>query len=390
MKKILYLMYRFPYPLDKGDKLRAFNFIKELSKNYELQLISIIDEDIDPSWINIVKKYVAKIHLINFSKKKLFKNIVLNLFNGKPFQNAFVYDKKIQKEIQKIIDNEKFDYAICLMVRASEYLDKINVRKILDYQDTLSIGFKRRAEKSKFIKKLFYMIEAKRLENFEKKIFDKYNIKLIITEEDRKYINHKDKEQIIVVPNGIDLEYFSAKTAEKRDFDLLFVGNMQYEPNILCVKYIVSQIFPLILKHRPNAKLMIAGADPTDEIKRLQNDNVVITGRLDDIREAYLRGKVFLAPLNTGTGLQNKLLEAMAMQVPVVTSELCNKALNAKENYEILIGRTPKEYANHCLNLLNNEEIYYKIQANAYSFVKSNFSWEKNVQILKNFIDKLN
>ncbi|MEJ5244944.1 MAG: glycosyltransferase [Bacteroidota bacterium] len=385
--KLLYLMYRFPYPLDKGDKLRAFHFIKHLSKYHEIDLLSIIDEKIDDESRDILKMYVNNIFEIKFSKLKLVKNLLLNLFNGKPFQNAFVYDKSIKKQVERIIKSEKYDYAICLMIRPADYLKGIKIRKMLDYQDALSIGFERRSKKNKLFGRFFYQKEANRLRNYEVEIFDEFEDKIIITEEDRKYINRDDREKIVVVPNGIDLDFFMPLKNFERKFDLLFVGNMQYEPNVLCVKYIVNEILPIIQKAKPDTTIMIAGADPKNEVLALKRKNVIITGRLDDIREAYSQGKVFLAPMQTGTGLQNKLLEAMAMRLPVVTSELCNKAIQAKDNVEILIGRNPEEYAQHCINLLNNSTFSNTISENAYNFVKTNYSWEKNVRILNSIID---
>jgi len=381
-------MYRFPFPLDKGDKLRAFNFIRELSKYYEIDLLSIVDEKVDDLSKEIVKKYVKKIYEIKFSRLKIIKNLFLNLFNGKPFQNAFVYDKSIKKQVENIIENGGYDYAICLMIRPADYLKGIRIRKMLDYQDALSIGFERRSKKSNFWGRFFYQTEANRLRKYEQKIFDEYDDKIIITAEDRQYINRDDKEKIVVVPNGIDLAFFLPKNNVEKKIDLLFVGNMQYEPNVLCVKYIVQKILPIIQKSKSDVTLMIAGADPKNEVLELQRENVIITGRLNDIREAYSQGKVFLAPMQTGTGLQNKLLEAMAMRLPVVSSELCNKAINAKENIEILIGRKPEEYAQHCINLLNNSLLRDTISENALNFVKTNYSWGKNVSILKDLIDK--
>ena len=387
--KILYLMYRFPYPLDKGDKLRAFNFIKQLSKNHEIYLVSIIDEIIEPQWLEILKKYTTKIYLVKQSKIKLIKNLLVNLFNGKPLQNAFVYDKALKNQIKTIIEETECDIAICLMVRPAEYLIGTKIKKILDYQDALSIGFERRSKKSSFPRSLFYKMEAERLKKFERFLFDKFDLKLIITDEDKKHINHQDKYKIVVIQNGIDTSYFTPELDTKRDIDILFVGNMQYEPNILCVKYIVNEILPRIKLHKSNIKLMIAGAEPTKEVQSLADEDVIITGKLDDIRQAYNRGKIFLAPMQTGTGLQNKLLEAMAMKLPVVTSELCNKALLAKENEQILIGRSPSEYAEHCIELLNDSFLYEKISNNGYNFVINNFSWEHNIKKLNELIDNI-
>ncbi len=381
--KILYIMYRFPYPLDKGDKLRAYNQIRYLSKANDIYLCSVIDEPLLDAHYAEIEPFTKKIFKFKIKKSTFYKNLLLNFISGRPLQNAYSFDKGIKKEIEQIIKREAIDAAICLMVRPAEYLTDASIPKLLDYQDAISIGFKRRSKEGSLLKRMLYSSEARRLAKFEQMIFDKYDYKAIITAEDRKYINHRRRDEIYIIGNGIDTEYFQSSDAEKTH-ELLFVGNMQYEPNVLSMRYLVSEILPIIRLSLPQVKLMIAGADPVDEIKALQSENITVTGRLADIRDAYNQGTIFIAPMQTGTGLQNKLLEAMAMRVAVVTSELCNKALMASEGQHLLIGRTPEEYAAHCVELLKNKDVRDRISDAAYKFVKENFGWDSiNSQIDK-------
>lgn len=368
-------MYRFPYPLDKGDKLRAYNQIKYLSKSNDIYLCSIIDEPLMEEHYKAVEPFTEKIFKFEISKIDFYKNLFKNLLSGRPLQNAYSFDSKIKSKIEEIAITEKIDAAICLMVRPSEYLIDLNIPKLLDYQDALSIGFKRRSYDGSILKQWLYKSEAKRLERFETMIFDKFVHKAIITDEDRKYINHPRKDEIHIIGNGIDLDYFHSDYSEKK-YDLLFVGNMQYEPNVLSMRYLVNEILPIIRKSLPEVRLMIAGADPVDEIKQYASEYITVTGRLEDIRTAYNQGKIFIAPMKTGTGLQNKLLEAMAMELPVVTSDLCNKALKASEGEHLLIGRSSEEYALHCVNLIESAESRNLMSKAAYNFVAENFSWD--------------
>lgn len=372
---ILYLMYRFPYPLDRGDKLRAFNQIKFLSKKNNIFLCSVLDEPLSDDSKSIVAKYCKEIHTYNISKSAFYFNLFKNLLSGKPLQNAYVFDNSIKKKIAKIIVDKKIDRAMCLMIRPAEYLTDLNIPTTLDYQDVLSKGFERRSDSLTGLKQKVYLNEAHRLAKFEEEMFDKYTNKLIITEEDKFFIPHDNRDQIHVIGNGIDMEYFKPTQSDK-NFELIFVGNMQYQPNVVSMIYLVENILPLIRKKLPKAKLLIAGADPVDEIKALQNDYIHVSGRLEDIRVAYRQGRVFVAPMLLGTGLQNKLLEAMAMKLPVVTSDLCNKGLKAIESKHLLIGRTPQEYADHCISLLEKDDFSNFITDNAYKFISENYSWD--------------
>jgi glycosyltransferase involved in cell wall biosynthesis len=151
---------------------------------------------------------------------------------------------------------------------------------------------------------------------------------------------------------------------------------MGYPPNIDAARFIAEEIFPLVLKKFPKATLLLAGANPHAKVRELQSTNITVTGWLPDIRESYATSRIFIAPMRIGTGLQNKLLEAMAMELPCITSRLANQALGAKENKEILVGTTANDYANHIIRLLqdkNNAEI---LAENGHAFVKREFSWE--------------
>jgi len=139
---------------------------------------------------------------------------------------------------------------------------------------------------------------------------------------------------------------------------------MGYPPNINAAEYLVRKILPVVIKRKPDIKLLIAGANPHLRVSVLKSANVEVSGWVSDMRECYAAAKIFIAPMQIGTGLQNKLLEAMAMQVPCITSALANQALKAAENEEILIADTPAEYANCIIDLLNNPNLAEKIAIN--------------------------
>jgi glycosyltransferase involved in cell wall biosynthesis len=206
---------------------------------------------------------------------------------------------------------------------------------------------------------------------------------VIISDEDRKYIYHPERQYIHIITNGIDTDFFHPTANRNEEFDLVFVGNMSYPPNIETAEFIVEKVLPLLKVNFPNIKLLLAGADPTKRVQVLANQKgVVLRAGLEDIREAYGSGRIFFAPMLIGTGLQNKLLEAMAMEKPCVTSVLANKALMATHRENILVGETPDDYAKLITELMGNPDLCRRLGENGRKYVQENFSWESSTNEL--------
>jgi len=375
--KLLILLSRVPYPLEKGDKLRAFNHIRYLSKHYEITLVALNDEKLHPAAISTLGKFCKEIHIIHLSKFTIFLNLIKAVFTRNPFSVAYFYSWRIKNKIIQIIENTSPDHIFCQLIRMSEYVKYVNIPKTLDYQDVFSKGMDRRLNASPWFLKPLFRVEYKRLLNYERYIFDYFDNKIIISEADKKFIDHPFKNQIHVVSNGVDTKYFQ-QFDEEKEFDLLFTGNMNYPPNINCVSFLVKDILPEILKVKPNVRLLIAGTNPSSQVLSLQSANVEVSGWVEDMRRCYAKSRIFIAPMLIGTGLQNKLLEAMAMQLPCVTSSLANSSLHAEENKEILVGIQISDYVNHVLHLLNNPAKANEIAMNGLKFIERNYNWEKH------------
>lgn len=381
--KILVLLSRVPYPLEKGDKLRAFHQIKRLAERHEIVLCCLNDGRLHREAVEKLRPYCCEIKIIPLSKIMIFLNIVAGVFSPRPFQVSYFYHKKAQKIIDRLVEKHLPRHIYCQLVRVSEYAKKYTIiPKTLDYMDALSTGAARRVENAPFYLKPLLRAEALRLKNYESAIFTKFENKTIISEQDRQLIPHPNKEAIQIIPNGVDTGFFKPMEREK-DFDLVFTGNMNYPPNVDSAQYLAKEILPLLLKKYPGMKLLISGANPAWKVRLLASENVTVTGWMEDIRESYARAKIFIAPMRTGTGLQNKLLEAMAMGLPCLTSSLANNALGAKAGDEILISDSPQGYAEAIEKIFSDVNFYHKIAENGYRFVHRNFNWDVNV-------DKLN
>ncbi|MEQ1732270.1 MAG: glycosyltransferase [Bacteroidia bacterium] len=384
--KLFVLLSRIPYPLEKGDKLRAFHQIKRLSLTHEIVLCCLNDATVEQSSIDELNKYCSSIHIINLPKYGIIYQVLKAVFSTKPIQVGYFYSRYAQLKINALLYKHNPDKVFCQLIRTSEYLKYYTkANKTLDYMDVLSKGMERRIEKENILLRPIFKLEYLRLKRYERKIFDYFEQKVIISQQDKDLINHPFKERINIVANGVDTHYFK-KIDTPKTTDLLFTGNMSYPPNVDSAVFLVEKIMPLLVTKYPNITLTIAGHNPAPAVKRLASANVTITGWVEDLRLCYASSRIFIAPMNIGTGLQNKLLEAMSMHIPCITSSLANNALMATHNESILIGNSPEEYAQHIFSLLENPELANRIATTGNAFVIKGFDWDNNCKQLERII----
>ena len=373
--RIIVLTSRFPFPLDKGDKLRAFHHIKQLSKLNEVHLISISDKNVTNKQIKELEKYCLSVNVFKLKKWKIYINLFFGFFSNKPFQIKYFYQRAIHQKIKKLINKITPDHIFCQLIRCVPYVQhEHHYSKTLDYMDAFSKGIERRIENGGWMKQLL-KIEAIRLVKYENLAFEYFDHHCIISENDRSFIFHEKKETIKIITNGIDYDFFEPKEIEKK-YDLVFIGNLSYAPNVDAALFIANELLPKLIKINSEIKILINGANPANQLLKLKNTNLDIVGWTKDIRESYLSAKIFLAPMRIGTGLQNKLLEAMALNIPCITSELANQALKAKHGHQILIGKNPDEYIEHISNLLIDEQLRLKIGKEGRKYINGTFNWE--------------
>lgn len=381
--KLLILTSRFPYPLEKGDKLRIFHQMKALSKDFEIILCSITDAPIFIHDYLVVKVYCSRIYTFHRSNIRIVKNLVWAFLNGFPLQIGYFFDKSIQTEIHSVVKKEKPDHIFCQLIRTAEYVRDLDVPKTLDYMDTFSIGAKRWAKHAKAILQPILRREAEKLAEYENDIFNDFDFHTIISEQDRDFLQTPDNKRIKVVPNGVDTSFFKPMPEIEKIHDIAFIGNMGYVPNVEGARYLVQVILPKLIKKYPNIKILIAGARPTALVQSFSSKNVTVTGWVEDIRIAYASAKIFVAPLFLGSGQQNKILEAMSMEVPCLTTNLVNNAIGAKDNSEIVLADDANGFVEKIEWLLQNPAEIQRIGVTGKEFVKNNYSWEYYVKPLE-------
>lgn len=387
--KLLVLLSRFPHPLDKGDKLRAFYQLQELSRlGHDICLFALHDEPVPGSSRAAVQPLCrGGLHLWPLRRPGIARHMAGALAAGLPLQVGYFYDGGAQRQLSQIRQQFQPDHIYCQLVRMAEYLRPGQAggraarpapppRLTLDYMDGLSAGMARRAGQAPAWQRPLWALEARRLAAYEAEVFDWFDQHTIIAAQDRQLIQHPGRRQIHVVRNGIDLAYFQPRPAAEKTCDLLFCGNMGYAPNVDAACWLAEAILPLVRRQHPQARLLIAGTTPTGRVLALaRRPGVQVSGWLPDIRVAYAAARVFVAPMRLGTGLQNKLLEAMAMQLPCVTTPLANNALHAHPGQHLRLGETAAALAAAISDLLTNETAAAELARGGHEFVRKHYDW---------------
>lgn len=379
--KLFIIVSRVPFPLDKGDKLRVYHQIRELSKRHQIHLCCLDDNNTELKYITHLKEFCDEVSVLRLNKVKIYWNLFWSLFSSKPYQVNYFYQFKVHRKVKEIINGFQPDRIFSQLIRTSEYVkNEHQFSKTLDYMDAFSKGIDRRIPYAGLLKPIF-KDEARRLLKYEHLIFDYFDKHSIISEEERLLIYHQKREDITVVGNGIDTSFFSPQNKSKT-YDVIFVGNMSYAPNVAAVKYLVEEIMPYL----NGVKVLIAGASPSKDVLKLESKDVTITGWIEDIRDAYSDAKIFVAPLFIGTGLQNKLLEAMSMELPCITTDLVNNSLKAKDGVELELANSAEEFSKQIKSLLEDKAKREYLGQCARLFVQREFSWEESTKKLEEII----
>lgn len=384
--KLVILLNRFPFPLEKGDKLRAYHQIKELHPYFEIYLYCLSFSKVNWEHQQELEPYTKSIRIFYLSKFTAIINFVSFFLRNLPMQNGLFYNANIKKTMQQEWQIVQPDIVFVQLQRIAAYVDNVSYKKVLDFQDAFSLNYERSALQTKWPKSLFYRMEQKRVAVIEQALLRQFDATTIISKRDRDAISNKG---IRIVPNGVDMQYFVKKHVQP-EYDLVFVGNLGYLPNELAVRWIVEQLIPALEVKQITVKILIAGASPTAYIKEINNPLITVSPWLPDIRDAYANGKVFIAPLFSGAGLQNKVLEALSMEMPCVVTDIVNLSIGALPNQHLVVATDVNAFVEAIETLLKDDAKCTQLGKQGRIFIEANYSWAKNtaplVQLLQGLL----
>ncbi len=414
--RILFLCLRCPYPPQRGDRIRSYNFIKQLSKRHDITLVFFAESESDIEAVKHLQPFCERVEWIKFSPSFASINTAIHCLSRIPLQVHYWYSPQMQRKINQLLAEENFQLIHAQLFRMGQYVIKTEgIAKVLDLCDSLALNLSRRAELDCTPKRFLVKLEEKRVRRYEVEIMKAFDSGTVVAHFDRDYLLNQDNSlNLSVVPMGVDLKYFQplkvnndsngADVTEKQnmtltvqeDFaddrskNLLFTGTMNYFPNSDAVIYFCNNIFPLIQKRYPDATFYIVGNHPTEQIRRLSDQKgVVVTGYVPDIRPYFEKASVFVAPLRAGSGIQTKNLEAMAMGIPIVTTSIGAMGLEAETDTELLIADTPETFAERVIHLIENPDIRQNLANAGRKRVEASYDWQVLVNRLEQVYDQI-
>lgn len=383
--KILLLLPRFPYPLDKGDKLRAYHQIVELAKRHEIYLFALSHTPVPHDSYSRLLACCSAVRHLQIRWWESAWGILRALLSRRPLQLGYWSSRRARRAFADWERQVQPDVIYCQMVRTIPVVEGSSRRKVLDFQDALSLNTLRRMQRSHGPLRLVLNYEYRALQRVEQQALSLFDAATVISPIDRDALD----PSVHLVPNGVDTDYFNTKhlTLNTRHYSIVFTGNMAYAPNVDAACWLVKEIMPLVWKQCPyGVRVLIAGADPKPAVRALAGPRVTVSGRLDDIREAYTSARIFVAPMRIGSGMQNKLLEAMAMHLPCVTTTLAATPLGATPWEHLLVGDSAAELADLIVKL-SIDELHRSIADAGHRFVLDHYSWPAAVEPLEKILN---
>lgn len=386
--RLFVLLSRVPYPLEKGDKLRAYHQIKLLSREHEVYLFCLNDKPVSDDAIAHLRTIAKQVEVVNLSKVKIVFRLIRALFSREPFQVHYFYQNSIQRLINQRLREFQPEHIYCQLIRCTEYVKNFHgCPKTLDYMDAFNAGHRRRIESADRWFKPFVKEESRRLVTYENLIFDYFEHHTIISAQDQQLIYHENRNKIQVIGNGVDVNFFHRNENSTPQFDLLFTGNMSYPPNVDAACRLAHEILPLVRKEIPRVQLLIAGASPAKSVEQLSElEGVQVSGWLPDIRDAYNAASIFVAPMRIGSGMQNKILEAMSMEMPCVTTALVANAFPKDHRRWFDIAESNEDIAKAIIHLYQNDAVRKEKAQGGRELVRQSYSWESTVEQLNTLL----
>ncbi|MBM3919844.1 MAG: glycosyltransferase [Sphingomonadales bacterium] len=377
--KVMFVANRVPYPPYRGDKLKIWNLAKRLSKHHELHLYTIAQEKEELQHLEILKTVFKEVHIVYLPKWKSVLNSAFAVFGKTPFQVAFFLSLSFAKILNQVLQKDEFDAIHIQHIRMSRYFKNLPKNNtVLDLPDAFSLYWKRRTDRARWPwLRWFAAVEQKRLLRMEGSFLKEFPLTLVCSEEDKQYLSEFTNANIQVLPNGVDTDvFYPRETIHHEPYRLLFTGNMDYAPNVDAVEYFCAEILPRIEIGHPDVKFVIAGQRPVKRVLDLASDNVLVTGFVKDLSEEYAKAAVVVAPLRFGAGTQNKVLEALAMGVPVVCTQVGFKGLGIQNGEGAYMAQNTDEFAAEVNRLLDSEENRKMMAGKGIQKIVTTFGWD--------------
>jgi len=392
---ILYLCHRFPYPPKRGGKIRPFNMIRHLqATGHQVTVCSLARSPAEALEGQGIASHCAAFHMGMVNEPVQFARMIVRLPLVTPSSMGYFYSGELAQKVRRLLRKQRFDLIFVHCSSVAQYVEDVQgIPKILDFGDMDSQKWLEYSNYKPFPLSLGYTLEGTKMLWAEKRLARKFDLCTATTRAEWETLEgYGTGAATDWFPNGVDADFFcpDPKTGGAYDNDTVsFIGRMDYYPNQECMQRFCKEVWPILRRERGTMKLLIVGADPSPQIKALGAlPGVTVTGSVPDVRP-YIRGSaVMVAPLAIARGTQNKILEAMAMGVPVVTSSAAAGGVDAEAEKHFLVADSAEQTAAAILRIVASRDEHDRLAKAGRERMLSHHAWPRSMQRLDGIIER--
>jgi sugar transferase (PEP-CTERM/EpsH1 system associated) len=397
--KILFLAHRIPHPPDKGEKIRAFHELKFLAARHTIDLFCLADSADEAANAVPLRDFCRRVFVESRNSLAAKKNMMRSFLRGEPLTSGFFYSPKLKREVRNALDSEQYDLVFVYCSSMTQYVPRdCKVPVVVDFVDIDSGKWSQYSKVAGFPRSWVYSREAQVLGRAEQRTAAKVALSIVTTNLEAHLLDPVGRYPVAVIANGVarleadavrtesaTLAWLPAQIAALQPY-VLFVGQMDYLPNIDAVEYFANDIFPLVRAKHPAARFVIAGRNPALRVRDLvKQEGVVVTGTVPEVQSYLLGAAAVVAPFRIAQGVQNKILEAFALGKPVVSTSRPAQAVGARDGETILVADEPAEFAQRVNEILSDPSMQKRF-AGGREFVRQHFDWDTNLGRLENHL----
>lgn len=391
--RVLYVTHRVPFPPDRGDRIRTWNILKYLASRADVDLACLADEPLDESTLAMLRRTARRVAVIPHTGPRRYARGLVSMLRGRTITEGLFDNSTLRRTIQAWNQDAHYNAAIASSSGVASYVLPPALAASRVWVDLIDVDSQKWLDYSKassWPMSAIYRREGQRLRNLETHLATQVDRMLVVTAAECELFKSFCKTNIIqAVGNGVDTDYFAPSNTHTKRFSCVFVGVMDYRPNVDAVRWFVKQVWPTLKSRYPQATFTIVGKSPAPEVTALEDvDGVTVTGAVDDVRPWLHESNCVVVPLRIARGVQNKVLEAMACGRPIVCSSAPLQGLNVEPGLQLLCADEVNEWVDSVAYVFNDEQRAQELGMAANAWVQMNHRWEACLEPMADLLDR--